>query len=449
MALSALCKADLSSLGRTWVFRGWLIALAISELLTLSGALASGRSGAIPASLVLSMSLQGFLFVWSTFVIFLSAGSVSAESDMVTDGILSRACTRTQYIGAKLLSRMGTVLAVYALFGGTSALVCWRYAANDMTPATILTGLGVVALALILLVALGVAFSVASNNTVFAVIGVFLLWYVASPIFAFLGADYLAPASLARNLPLMLKDLNAPQVVQVTADTRSLTVYFSKKMDPAVVEAPECYAIEAPDGQLASVTAVTYDTAANSAILGGLTLKEGANLTLTLRGLRDKGGSPLSAASEVSRVVVQGSEPAQKIAGAKPRRKGPAPAILSCSLTDTSIRLEVNTELDPDEADVTANYLVESPPGKTLNVRQVIYRPKTRQVLLAGLALDRESPVRVTITNVRSATGVEMRPKGSTLTQAQVAVWKYVLGFGCPSALAALLAMVWFRKRDL
>jgi hypothetical protein len=42
-----------------------------------------------------------------------------------------------------------------------------------------------------------------------------------------------------------------------------------------------------------------------------------------------------------------------------------------------------------------------------------------------------------------------MRPKGSTLTQAQVAVWKYVLGFGCPSALAALLAMVWFRKRDL
>ena len=83
---------------------------------------------------------------------------------------------RTQCLTAKLVSRGLAVLGIFTLFSGAAGYVAWRYASNDTSFAAIATGIAIVGLALLLLVTLGVAFSVLFNNTLIAVIGLLLLW---------------------------------------------------------------------------------------------------------------------------------------------------------------------------------------------------------------------------------------------------------------------------------
>jgi len=114
MAWTALIKADLLALSKSWVLRGWLIALAATQFFGLMMAVMGNRMQPVPASTVVSGALLGFLLVWSAVIVVLSAGSISLEADIVSDSVLSRSCTRTQYITAKLAARLLVVLAIYA-----------------------------------------------------------------------------------------------------------------------------------------------------------------------------------------------------------------------------------------------------------------------------------------------------------------------------------------------
>ena len=208
MAWTALFKTELLALTRSWVLRGWLIALALTEFFILAGSLQRSSAASAPASGILTAVLNLFLFAWSMVIIVLGAGSVSLESDWRSDSILSRPCTANSALSPlNSLPAHSYVLGVYlvsALVGGFAA---WRYGANDMTPATFSTGVCVVGLAVLLLLSLGIMFSVIFNNTVMAVASLMLIWYVASSIFGFLGAEYLSPFALSRNLPRMLKEV--------------------------------------------------------------------------------------------------------------------------------------------------------------------------------------------------------------------------------------------------
>ena len=289
MAWSALFQAEFISLTRSWVLRGWLIALALTEFVVLFSNLLQNRVRPTPASGVLALHLNGFLLIWSLVIIVLGAGSISMESEVIADSILSRACTRTQYIGSKLLSRAFVVLGIYLLSSVIAGYCAWRFGANDMTLATMFAGILVVGLAVLLLLALGITLSVLCNNTVVAVVGMLLLWYVASPIFSFLGADYLSPASLTRNLPRILKDSNAPMFLQSTATATSLTLAFSKHLDPRMAEEPANYMLEGGPGVTYSARTAVYDQARTSVILGGLELPLGGTVKITVRNVTDAG----------------------------------------------------------------------------------------------------------------------------------------------------------------
>ncbi len=304
MASSALFKAELLTLSRSWVLRGWLIALALTEFFVLSITLLQNRVRPTPASGILATHLNGFLLIWSLVIIVLGASSISMESDVISDGILSRACTRTQYIAAKLLSRAFVVLGIYLLSSAIASYCAWRFAANDMTLATVSAGVLVVGLAVLLMLALGIALSVLFNNTIFAVVGMLLLWYVASPIFSFLGVDYLSPASLTRNLPRILKDPDAPLFLQGAATTTSLTLAFSKNLDPPTAEDPANFLLEGEAGVTYTARTAVYDKARTSVILGGLELPPGKTIKVTVRNVTNAGGVAISPAADSMTVTV-------------------------------------------------------------------------------------------------------------------------------------------------
>lgn len=481
MAWTALFKTELLALTRSWVLRGWLIALAVTEFFTLTIGLMGNRVAPVPASGTLASILNLFLFAWSIVIIVLGAGSVSLESDVISDSILSRPCTRTQFISAKFASRTLVVLGVYLVSALVAGVTAWRYGANDMTAYTIATGVGVVGLAVLLLLSLGITFSVIFNNTVTAVASLMLVWYVASPIFGFLGADYLSPFSIARNLPRMLKDPNAPQLADGQATQTGVTLSFSKPLEPQSAEQPGNYVIESPEGTAYSAQSAVYDKPKNSVVLAGLTLPAGGKLKVTVRNVSDAGGMSISPAANsvdidvpadasehtgTQQTTVAGvaTPPSAGItsaagrgastSGAAPVVKKPgadrsAPRVLQCTATAGSVKVTFSTALNSKEAETIQNYTVESPQGKTHLPRIASYSPAAHTVLLSGFDFAADDPVKVTVKDVHSADGIPISTRNNTATYAELTTWKYVVGLGLPSLTAFFIAIFWFARRDL
>ena len=453
MAWTALFTTELLALCRSWVLRGWLIALSLAEFVTLTHALLRAPGNAVPASTVLATTLDGFLLVWSIVIIVLGAGSVSLESDVISDSILSRPCTRTQFISAKFASRVLVVVSIYLVCSLVAGFAAWRYGANDMTPMTIAVGVGTVGLAVVLLLSLGIMFSVIFNNTVMAVASMLLLWYVASPVFGFLGADYLSPTSLVRNLPHMLKDPDQPQLVDCTASQSSLTLTFSKALDPQTAEQPANYVIEGPDGTRYPAVTAVYDKQKLDVVLSGLTLPEGAKLKVTAQNVTDVGGSGLSpAASSANDVIVPGTQAAKPAAAVPPpgsSREGAPPRVVSCTATASSVKVTFSTDMISTEVENVQNYIVESPQGRTHAARAATYSNAAHTVLLTGFTFAQDEPVKVTVKGVHSAAGTAIGSRGNSATYAELTTWKYVLGLGLPSLLAFFISVAWFARRDL
>ena len=466
MAWTALFTTELLALCRSWVLRGWLIALALAEFFMLTRALlAPGH--AVPASNVLAMTLDGFLLVWSIVIIVLGAGSVSLESDVISDSILSRPCTRTQFISAKFASRVLVVVSIYLVCSLVAGFAAWRYGANDMTPWTIAVGVGTVGLAVVLLLSLGIMLSVIFNNTVMAVAAMLLLWYVASPVFGFLGADYLSPTSLVANLPRILKDPDQPQLVDCSASQSSLTLTFSKTLDPQTAEQPANYVIEGPDGTRYPAATAVYDKQKLNVVLSGLTLPEGTKLKVTAQNVTDVGGSSLSpAASSANDVIVPaaavpgtnapGTQAAKPAAAVPPARSSPLsnkegapPRVVSCTATASSVKVTFSADMIATEVENVQNYIVESPQGRTHQARAATYSNAAHTVLLTGFTFAQDEPVKVTVKGVHSAAGTAIGSRGNSATYAELTTWKYVLGLGLPSLLAFFISVAWFARRDL
>lgn len=380
----------------------------------------------------------------------MSAGSVSHEADIISDSILSRACTRVQFILAKLLSRVIVTLGVYLVATGAVGYAAYRYASSDITPATLVTGIAIVGLAVLLLVSLGVLFSVVINNTVVSVVALLLLWYVASPVFAFVGAEYLSPTSLVRNLPAILKDPHAPQLVQCSATQSSLTVVFSKSVDPASAEEPSNYSIETPPSMSAQPETATYDSRRTSVILGGLSFAAGQKVRVTVHNVVDAGGAPISDGANTVECVAPGApRPATPRDEARPRTDVAPPALLRITATQSSVTAYFSEALDSDTAEDAANFQVENPVGVLKSARAATYRSDRRTVLLSGLRVDLDVPVKLTAKGVRDLAGNAITAQRNSAVYTEVTPWKYVLGFGLPAVLCGLLSVLWFNRRDL
>lgn len=456
------------ALSKSWLLRLWVLLLVLQFFFVPVGMLTVNRFVSLPASTVLSAYLNSWLGVWVLVIIVFSAGSVSLETDIIADSVLCRACTRTQYIGAKLMARLVTVGGIYSLFAGAAGYAAWRYAANDMTWLTMLMGISIVGMALLMLTTLGVALSVVFNNTIVSVIALLLLWYVANPVFAFLGAEYLAPASLTRNLPSILKDTKAPQVVSCSATKTSVAILFSKDLDPATAERIDNYLVESPRGVRHIPQTVVYDPNTTTVVLSGFHFRTNERVFVSVQGVTDTAGNPVSPAanSATSEPIAEGREQrstkgkgatAKRVSGEKSsatssRRRWQEeqpPRVVRVTATKSTVTVSFSKDLDPKTAEKVENYIVESPLGRTHRPRTAIYNAANRTVLLTGFSFRSGDPVKVTVKNVTDLQGHKIPPQSNSGLFVEVQNWKYFVGFGALMVLFALTAAVWFARRDL
>lgn len=492
MGWTAILRADLVTLSRSWLVRIWMLLLLMSFLMVPVGMLVTSRANPLPASTMLAAYLGVFLNVWGTVIIVLSAGSVSLEADIVADGILCRACTRTQYILAKMSARALVIGGVYLIGAVAAGYASWRYGLNDVTWTTMLTGIAIVGMALLMLVALGVTMSVIFNNTIVSVVGLLLLWYVAGYIFAFAGAEYMSPASLTRSLPQILRDSTAPEVRSASATTTSMSVRFSKEINQYPAEQVANYTVTDKDDAKHTAQAAVYNKQTNTVILSGLDLEPDQRVKLAVEGVTDLAGNVISpAANSVTSNRIRAVKKQEKAEASHSRRswrhsrrhsrwrhestaktepekqthesttaptkssksasqgRRVPPQVVRVTATETSASVAFSGDMDPVAIEKPANYTVESPTGSTHTPATVAYDPSTRTVLLSGLTFRKGDPVKVTVKDVADQDGRKIDDRRNSGLYREVHDWKYFVGFGVPALLAMVLGVVWFSRRDL
>ncbi|MHB0997843.1 MAG: hypothetical protein ACYC27_01240 [Armatimonadota bacterium] len=474
MGWSAVLRADLTTLNKSWIVRIWLLALLMTFLMVPVAMLVTNRAAPIPASVALAAYLGFFLNVWGIVIIVLSAGSISSEADIVADGILSRACTRTQYILAKLSARVLVIGGVYLIGAGAAAYASSRYGLNDVTWYTMLTGIAIVGMAIFMLVSLGVTMSVIFNNTIVSVIGLLLLWYVAGYIFTFAGAAYMSPTSLTRNLPQILRDSTPPKVVSCVATKSSLAIKFSKQINPDTAERIENYTIETSKDSGYTLQTAIYNKSEKTVILSGLKFPVNRKVTVTVDGVADMGGNILSPAADsaTSRPVsAKGSNVADSASDSSERtsnkleksksetsstaakdsprnRRRSLLQVVQVSATPVSASVVFSQDMDPVKVEKIDKYVVESPLGTTQVPQTAAYSPSTKTVLLGGLSFKKGDPVKVTVKDVTSTEGKKISAINSAIFR-EVQNWKYLAGFGMPALVFLMFGVVWFSRRDL
>ena len=104
-------RADLGSVARSWLCRGFLIVSVLLTVLVLKGMQAGQKN----ANEMLEAVYTTYLLIWMHAVIFIAGAALMREADCLNDAILSRGVTRGEYILGKLFSRS---LAVLLMIGG-------------------------------------------------------------------------------------------------------------------------------------------------------------------------------------------------------------------------------------------------------------------------------------------------------------------------------------------
>lgn len=198
-AFLAILRYDLGQLTRSWITRIWLPLLIASALVLV--AVAANQDEL--ASETLAFYLRAVLIPISGLAVaVLSSAAVSGESGVIADGILSRSVNRSEYMAAKILSRLGFTAAIYLLVMVPFAYLIMRYAAPDTSIPGVIVGLLMVCLLLTFLGALGITFSTLFSNVLFAVLVLLLIVIVfQGAILQFLGLPWMSTTAVVYSLP--------------------------------------------------------------------------------------------------------------------------------------------------------------------------------------------------------------------------------------------------------
>jgi len=211
MPFLALLETDFKMMLRSWLVRIWMVLLAGQGLFLL--AVSTDEQSSAPDTIAGLLGI--FPLVWSTVVIIVSGGAISSESGVVADSILSKAVRRSEYILAKLLSRLGIVIGLFLLMSVPVSYIIAQNATGDVDTTGMIWAFAMVGLMLTVLTSLAVASSTLFNNTLVAVVVVWFAWYIAGAVTGLLQADYLSPLGIVDSLPgLLAGDYNTDELTQ-------------------------------------------------------------------------------------------------------------------------------------------------------------------------------------------------------------------------------------------
>ncbi|QEL15335.1 ABC-2 transporter permease [Limnoglobus roseus] len=179
----AVLQTDLGQTLRSWVYRLWLIMMALAALGYVLYKLGAANAGEYQSVAVQTDDLLRALAIGSLSLIsLLAVSSISSERGTIADSILSRGISRYQYFLAKWHARVVVVLATFVTVS-VAVLVAYSVlftAATNGSGVNLTTWGGIYAVAmlaavLMVVVSWGVAIGAMSNGTV---IGITIFWIV-------------------------------------------------------------------------------------------------------------------------------------------------------------------------------------------------------------------------------------------------------------------------------
>ena len=200
-ALRALMNAEVVSIQRSWLVRVWAgFALVTSVLPVMM---------VTDDSEVVSEVIGGWLSVYfiasAIIAAILGAGSIAQDADVAADTILTRAVTRWDYTGAKLLSRAACVVLVHAAATLPLLLFARRFGLDDATTGGLLMATVITGVMLLFVTALGIAFGAVLRNMIAAVVLIMVVFAAQGLIFDFLNMEYLSSSAVLEMLPDIIR----------------------------------------------------------------------------------------------------------------------------------------------------------------------------------------------------------------------------------------------------
>lgn len=198
-AFLVLLRYDLGQMARSWIVRAWVMLLILLAGFLIVVA-ANNQEELASETMALYMYAIFAPLSWLAVSIF-AASAVSGEAGVMADAILSKSVNRTEYLSAKLASRIGFTVAVYFLVTLPLAALLMRYAIPDVTVGGLVNGLLMVCAMLAFLAALGILVSTLFRNVQFAILAVMVAVLFSGALLQFLGLPWMSTTAVLNQLP--------------------------------------------------------------------------------------------------------------------------------------------------------------------------------------------------------------------------------------------------------
>lgn len=216
-AFLAILQYDFVQLTRSWISRIWLPLLIAPAIFWVIVA----ENGSELASETMAFYVTTTLAPISALAVaILASGAISGESSIISDSILSRSVTRTEYVAAKIISRIGFTLIVYTIVVIPFTYLMFRFAVDDASLSGVALGWLVLASLLTFLAALGITMSITMSAVLPAVLTVLLTVILSGAVLQFLGLSWMSTTAVIDNLPQTFRGETA-----VWEQLRVLTVF--------------------------------------------------------------------------------------------------------------------------------------------------------------------------------------------------------------------------------
>ena len=197
-AFLAILQYDFGQLSRSWISRIWLPLLVAPALFLVVVADSQSELASETMARYITFVLAP---ISALAVAILSSGAISGESNIISDSILSRSVTRTQYVAAKIISRLGFTLLVYTVVVVPFTYLMFRYAVQDASLSGVALGWVVLASLLTFLAALGISVSVTMTAALPAAMVVLVSILVSGAVLQFLGLPWISSTAVIERLP--------------------------------------------------------------------------------------------------------------------------------------------------------------------------------------------------------------------------------------------------------
>lgn len=196
-AFLAILRYDLLQLTQSWVSRIWIpMLIAPALFLVVVAATENELASETLAAYVIAVLMP----LSALAVAVLTSGAIAGEAQIIADGILSRSVTRTEFVSAKIVSRLGFALAVYLLVMLPFSCLIIRYSESDISYAGLLAALLTAALLLMFLGALGLTLSTVMTNVMVSVVVLLFVVLVSGLLLQFLGLSWMSTTAVLAEL---------------------------------------------------------------------------------------------------------------------------------------------------------------------------------------------------------------------------------------------------------